>query len=103
MKGRVEVNLLGTSFTLSSDQESSYLNRVVKEYSLLVKRVQSETGVHDPLKCSILAGILATDQRLKQNDSDRESSPFPKDEVQAVERITGQLIQKIEKCLAEDQ
>lgn len=98
MNDKLNISLLGTSFTLSSDKSKDYLEQVYSEYRKLVSKVQNEMKVSDPLKAAILAGILATDEMLKEIPITDEND-YKEEEYKAVDKITGELIKKIDNCL----
>lgn len=85
MKSRVTVNLLNTSFTLSSDQDSQYFNKIIESYSKLVYKVQKDLKLNDSLKIAIIAGILAMDRNSEVPIS------IKADEFQIDEKITRML------------
>jgi hypothetical protein len=108
----MKVELLGTSFTLQSDEKPEYLESVVGVFESKVEEIRGSVDTRDPVKLAILAGILLADELLKTADppagdgggSEETSSPalsFSVDELDEAERITLELIDKIDTTLEE--
>lgn len=86
----MRIDLLGSSFTIQSDEDPAYLQRVVDYFSGKVDEVRRSVGTSDPLKISILAGILASDECMKA----KAESLDPE-----VSRITNDLIARLDASL----
>jgi cell division protein ZapA (FtsZ GTPase activity inhibitor) len=67
----MRIELLGTSFTIRSDQDDEYLREVVALYARKVAEIQRTVATNDRLKVAILAGVLITDEFLKLRGSAR--------------------------------
>ena len=65
--GSVSISLLGTSFKLRAQEDSLHLQRIVDYYSKIVSQVESSVSERDPLKLSILAGIMVIDELFTNN------------------------------------
>ncbi|MDR1443333.1 MAG: mannose-6-phosphate isomerase, class I [Treponema sp.] len=65
----LRLEILGTSFTISADEERSYLEKLLQEYYLKVRDMQKSTGLKDPLKIAILTGFTLCDElhRVRHN------------------------------------
>lgn len=94
--GSVSISLLGTSFKLRAQEDSLHLQRIVDYYSKIVSQVESCVSERDPLKLSILAGIMVIDELFTNN---KQSDYTNKDELDEVENITLHLINTIDKTL----
>lgn len=94
--GSVSISLLGTSFKLRAQEDSLHLQRIVDYYSKIVSQVESSVSERDPLKLSILAGIMVIDELFSNN---KQSDYTNKDELDEVENITLHLINTINKTL----
>lgn len=94
--GSVSISLLGTSFKLRAQEDSLHLQRIVDYYSKIVSQVESSVSERDPLKLSILAGIMVIDELFTNN---KQSDYTNKDELDEVENITLHLINTINKTL----
>lgn len=94
--GSVSISLLGTSFKLRAQEDSLHLQRIVDYYSKIVSQVESCVSERDPLKLSILAGIMVIDELFSNN---KQSYYTNIDELDEVENITLHLINTINKTL----
>jgi cell division protein ZapA (FtsZ GTPase activity inhibitor) len=98
----MKVNLLGTSFTLQSDEPAEYLEAVVEEYESKLDEIRSSVETSDPVKLAILTGILLVDELMKKDGTRPSPSALPQqpsDELDEAERITLELIDKIDSTL----
>lgn len=100
-KGTLQIDLLGTSFSIKADEDTSYLEKILGYYKRIVNQIEAGGALTDPLKISILAGIMLSDElykskgrslkfqaALENNSTDEEA-----------DRITKTLIEKIDKVL----
>ena len=94
--GSVSISLLGTSFKLRAQEDSLHLQRIVDYYSKIVSQVESCVSERDPVKLSILAGIMVIDELFSNN---KQSYYTNTDELDEVENITLHLINTINKTL----
>ncbi|MCL2213977.1 MAG: cell division protein ZapA [Treponema sp.] len=65
----LKLDILGTSFTITVDEDEDYLNKVLSQYHAAVKNTQSISGINDPLNIAVLTGFLLCDEinKIKQN------------------------------------
>jgi IS5 family transposase len=98
-KQEFRIDLLGTSLLLKVDADPVYVKSLLTRYRQLLDKTQTEKGLEDPLKIALLTGFLLCDEieRLRAHGTGME----PLDALQA-EKITLDLIEKIEKALPED-
>lgn len=69
----MRIEMLGTSFSVSTDEDTEYFSEVVEHFKAKVREIQSSVGTSDPLKIAILAGILASDDFIKLNGQQRRA------------------------------
>ena len=64
----LKLDILGTSFTITADEDEAYLNKVLSQYKAAVKNTQNISGIKDPLNVAILTGFLLCDEvnKIKQ-------------------------------------
>ncbi|MFP4376396.1 MAG: cell division protein ZapA [Spirochaetales bacterium] len=91
----MRIDLLGTSFSVRTDEDPRYLQEVVEYFRGKVDEVRSSGTTGDPLKLAILAGILASDDYLKSIGSARS------DRIE-VESVTRTLIDELDQALDTD-
>ena len=88
----MHIDLLGTSFSVRTDEDPEYFREVVEHFRAKVQEIQRSVSTTDPLKIAILAGILASDDFIKLNGRSR------RDDSEA-RRITDTLIEQLENAL----
>lgn len=96
-KTQVRIQILGSSFTIQTDESPEYLSRVVQYLSEKVGSVERSTGTSDPLKAAILAGVIVVDELFRLRE--KSSGGITGHEAEEAERITRQLIRKIDDTL----
>ena len=99
-KGRLQIDLLGTSFALEADQPAEYLQSIYKHYKKVVSEVQQTSGVNDSLRIAIIAGILLSDELSKErlNLNTQETVMQDKTEV-LIEQSTKKMIEDIDSII----
>jgi cell division protein ZapA (FtsZ GTPase activity inhibitor) len=97
-KTQVRIQILGSSFTVQTDESPEYLHRVVQYLSDKVGSIERSTGTSDPLKAAILAGIIVVDELFRLRDNSGTGG-ITGHEAEEAERITRQLIRKIDETL----
>ena len=91
----MQIDLLGTSFTVRTDEDPEYFREVVEHFRAKVHEIERSVSTTDPLKIAILAGILASDDFIKLNGKNR------RDDSEA-RRITDTLIDQLDDALSGD-
>ena len=91
----MQIELLGTSFSVRTDEDPEYFSEVVEHFRSKVAEIQRSVTTNDPLKIAILAGILAADDYMKLNGSLRR-------EESEARRIAESLISELDDALRSD-
>ena len=87
---KIQVDVLGSSFSLAAAKETEEsLERTLTYYKEIISSIENATGVKDPLKISILAGMELVDELFKKI----EKTLPTKDDEQA-ELIIKRLIER---------
>ena len=96
----MRIDLLGTSFTIQTDESGEYMDRVLSHLSERIETVKRSSRVSDPLKICILAGIYVIDELLREREGKSSGNlrtvSASADEADEMERITGSLIERID-------
>ena len=88
----VEVNILGSSFTIQSRYDPRYMGEVVAYLKDKIREIQAASGAKEPLKIALLAALNVVDELLaKRGESSRE-----------IEELTERLIERIDQSLVEN-
>ena len=96
-KNSLEINILGSSFTIQSNGDLQHLQRVADYLEKKVEEVQhkyAESATQDPVKISLLAGLNAIDELFRKVGVETADS-----EAVELERITERLIDRIDESL----
>ncbi|MDR0602485.1 MAG: cell division protein ZapA [Treponema sp.] len=69
-KSDLHLDILGTSFSITADEEEAYLEEILTRYIAALEHTREQTGLGDPLKLAILTGYLLCDEvyRLKNRN-----------------------------------
>ena len=107
--GKLQINLLGTSFTIQANEEEEHLQKLLGYYSRIVEDVSKIDSIKTPLQTSILAGIMLCDEVYKEKSNVvamRQNQPNGQyqneesaQESEELERRTIAMIDKINKVL----
>ncbi|NLK45372.1 MAG: cell division protein ZapA [Treponema sp.] len=99
-KGTLQINLLGTSFSIQADEDSLYLEKLLSHYRKTVEELIRSTELKEPLKIAILAGIMITDELAKERQNIPDTDTLMVNaELSEAEKIVLQLTKKIDQVL----
>jgi cell division protein ZapA len=88
----VEVNILGSSFTIQSRYDPRYMGEVIAYLKEKIREIQASAGAQDPLKIALLAALNVVDELLAgRGEGSRE-----------MEELTERLIERIDQSLVEN-
>ena len=97
-KNSLEVNILGSSFTVQSSGDPEYLQRVAVYLKNKVQEIQqkyADNATQDPIKISLLAGLNLVDELFRCQGLGAQSGT----DNGEIERITERLIDTIDRSL----
>ncbi|WP_455382868.1 cell division protein ZapA [Salinispira pacifica] len=92
----MRIELLGTSFTLQSDEDPDYLADLVDFYRTKIEEISRSVTTRDNLKLAILSALLITDELFKERARGSEQVDS---EGKELSRITEELIAKIDAAM----
>ena len=105
----MRIEVLGTSFTIQTDEDPEYVADIVDYYKTKVQEVRQSVRTGDSLKLAILSGLLAVDELFQQRaenaqDDTRDSAKGEGDaqkaeQAEEIARITDDLIQQLDESL----
>jgi hypothetical protein len=99
-KSDLRVDLLGTSFSITVDEDAFYLKILLDKYRRVIENTQKTTGLDDPLKTAIIAGFLLCDEVEKLRA--RENTGLGVFNSMQVEELTLDLIDRIDSALPKE-
>jgi hypothetical protein len=111
----MRIELLGTSFTIHTDEDPRRLRDIVDYYRTKVQEIQGSVSTGDPLKIAILAGLLSVDEVFKARDAgaggdgaagdaaggDSAGAGAPDGDAAEIEAIADDLIHTLDSSLEE--
>jgi cell division protein ZapA (FtsZ GTPase activity inhibitor) len=112
----VRIDVLGSSFTVQTDEDPAYFAELLAFYRSRIDLVESQTKIKDPARLSALAALLIADElfKLKDDPASRSAhraafgnvsgntSPSGGRDLEEAERIALRLIADIEEKLPGD-
>lgn len=100
--GKLDIDILGTSFSIQANESNEYLDEVYKYYVNCVQQVKKTVGSElEPIKLAIIAGILLSDELKKERGILKRLTPDEQENYQIVNR-TKVLIQKLDDILSDE-
>lgn len=99
--GKIQVDMLGTSFTIRAKEDDEYLEKLYSYYSEITNTIKVNKNIDNPLQVSILAGFTLVDELLKekaQNIVNKEAE-LNRDKFKMAEKMTAEMIDKIDQVL----
>jgi mannose-6-phosphate isomerase len=91
-KNNLHIDVLGTSITISADEDQEYLQTLLETYKKKLEDIQASTGLTDPLKTAVLTGFLLCDEAEKASRKTGE-------ENREVEELTLDIISRLDEAL----
>lgn len=89
------VELLGTSFTIRSEEDPAYLNEVMSYFRERLEATAALVSWSDPLKVSIVAALNVVDELFKE----RMINGTATEEARKTGEVTSRLIGQIDRAL----
>ena len=96
----MKVTMLGTSFVLQSDEDLEYLKKLAGYYEEKIEETRRKVETTDPIKLSILTGMLIADELFKARAGD---PGIPIKDLEEAEKITLSLLDTITQTLEENE
>lgn len=90
----MRIDLLGTSFSIETDESPEYLERIIHYYRGRIREIESSVSTSDPLKKAILAAILSIDELFSLKEEQ-----LPEDQQVELSQITERLIKTLDESL----
>jgi len=99
VKNDIVIDILGTSFSITAEEDKSYLEGILNNYRLALKNIQESSGLRDPLKLAVLTGFLLCDkiQRIYLKGIEEQGDEIY--ETKEAEQLTLGMIARISENL----
>ena len=92
MVNELSLDILGTSFKITAEEDEAYLQKVYKQYKAAVENTKNISGINDPLNIAILTGFMLCGEINKMKEQYRG-------EADEVEARAMRLIAKLDQAL----
>ncbi|MBN1243654.1 MAG: cell division protein ZapA [Spirochaetales bacterium] len=102
----LRIEVLGSSFTIQTDETPDYLREVVARFTRKADEVRAASRVSDPLKVAILAGLYLVDEleRAKTGMRADPGSGSARETAAAIEaeadRLAVRMLERLDEGLA---
>ncbi len=98
--GSLQINILGTSFTINAKEDSEYLKKLLDYYKTIVEQVENTAATKDSMQTAILSGIMLCDELYKEKKRlINIKNKIDNSSINEVEKITMNIINKIDQIL----
>ncbi len=98
--GKLQIDLLGASFSAQASEDNCYLEKLLSYYKEITESIKNSSGVEDPLKISILSGIALVDELYKEKQKSISlSKSIPTEDDEKAEKIAQNIIERINGAL----
>jgi cell division protein ZapA len=95
------MSVLGSSFTLRSEDDVEYLRSVADYFTAKVAEVEKSLPAASPLRLAVLSALNIADELLKARKAARAGFPLPDPESEEIDAITERIISHIDDSLRE--
>jgi cell division protein ZapA (FtsZ GTPase activity inhibitor) len=93
------LDILGTSFSITTDEDMAYLEKILDQYKASIENIQNVSGLKDPLKIAILTGFSLSDEIARLRESREKAEALYEGEAGEMERRALGLIARIDEAL----
>jgi cell division protein ZapA (FtsZ GTPase activity inhibitor) len=98
LKNQLHVDLLGSSFTIQSPEEQSYLEELVDYLRRKIEETYRDAPRAEPVKVALITALNIADELFKERGRAAKAS-----DSSQVEKIAKNLITQIDQCLSDDE
>lgn len=98
-KSRLSINILGASFDIQADETEEYLKLIYEYYESVINKLSDSSSEKDPLRLSIIAGILLSDEIFKERARVEGLPSYTKAAIE-MERSAQRMIAKIDNVIS---
>ncbi len=108
--GTLKIELLGTSFSIESKEDSVYLEKLLEYYRNVTEDVEKVATNSDKRKIAILSGLMLCDELFKEkvkrhelhtsSQSETNIPTSPSIELDEVEKRTLKMIDDIDRLIS---
>ena len=100
--GTLQIDILGTSFSIKASEDEAYLNKLLGYYKKIVEEIEKSGMLTKSLQISILAGIMLCDELYKEKS---KTAKFSQDAAIGsegeAERLAAEMIKKLDAAISD--
>ena len=98
--GTLQINMLGTSFSIKSSEDEAYLNKLLGYYKKIVDAIEENGMMHNQMQIAIMAGIMLCDELYKEKSKTAKITQNSTicSEVEA-EKLAEDMIRKLDEAI----
>lgn len=93
---RLDIHILGTSFSIRSTEDEAYLKRILWYLEKKIQETRKKTSVSDPVKISILTSFYIIDEFLREKSLEGQTDILPAESLE-MEKIISRLLLEIDR------
>jgi len=82
----VRIHLLGTSFTIKTNEDPEYVHQLVQKVEKKFEQIRRSMGVSDPLRTAIISSIITTEELQKLQQQSVEAESVTTDLIELIDR-----------------
>ncbi len=98
--GSLNIDVLGTSFTIKATEDEEYLNKLLGYYRQIVEEIEKTGMMKNNMQISILAGIMLCDELYKEKSKTaRFSQNLTQDSSGEATKLAEDMIKKLDQAL----
>ena len=93
------LNILGTSFSISVDEDPAYLEEILSQYHTAIENTRKMFNLKDPLVIAVLTGFLLNDELHREKNQSEYSNTSRQEEAREAEELALSIIARIDRVL----
>jgi cell division protein ZapA len=101
MKTQLKIQMLGSSFSIQSDQSRDQLEEILHYLNTKIDEVLEKNAGIEPVKIALLAALNIADELAAVRKSLAPGAPLTLTSEHEINKIAGHLIQRIDEALTD--
>lgn len=98
--GKLQIDVLGSSFAIEAKEDDSYLKKLLSYYAEMTGQIEKHGNLRNPLQISILSGIMLCDELYREKS--KNAQLVAENEVSAdVEKRAEKMIKLLDDVLTD--
>ncbi len=96
--GKLQIDVLGSSFAIEAKEDDSYLKRLLSYYAEMTGQIEKHGNLKNPLQISILSGIMLCDELYREKSKNAQLLT-ESEKNNDIEKRAEKMIKMIDKVL----